>query len=111
MDEKITDKMRLNFRLSMYTRFEKFIDLLVADEKINYIENLLARNILFESTENNHILTESCNIAQEFMDNEQGFVESLQVIYNDMRKEYPNLETMNITEIESIATSYADNLL
>ncbi|TFI60565.1 hypothetical protein CKN63_13455 [Carnobacterium divergens] len=75
---------------------------------INKVEYVLANDFLFESTENHSLIDYDNNVAKDMVEDEGYFISELKIAYQNMKKDYPNIDSMNETEINEMSASYAD---
>lgn len=104
----ITDDERNELQGEMFEKLEKFIDGLKKKKLINVAEYTIARDILFDCTENHSEISYITNIANEFIQDEKEFIKSLNVGYQDMKKDYPEVDSMTETEINEFSAEYRD---
>lgn len=109
MNEKeITEEQRVELQGAMWDKLEPVIERLYNDGKINKVQYTIARDVLYDCTESHSQISYDNNIAQDFIDDEQEFMDSLWQGYLDMKKEYPNIDSWSREEINEHSHNYID---
>ncbi|MBO1087144.1 hypothetical protein [Enterococcus mundtii] len=107
MNNKNIDPKKL-LQEEMQIKLEAFIESLRTADKINLVEYSIARDVLHDCTENHSTLSSENNIAQEFIEDEKNFIKMLNIGYQDMKDEYPDVDEWNYEEINEHSHEYKE---
>lgn len=105
---KISIKEQQALQAKMYDELEKKIESLKDKNRINGIEYTIARDVLWDCTENNHLLTFENNIAEDFINDLDNFINKLKQAYLEMKKDFPDIDCWNLTSVNEYSHDYLD---
>ena len=101
---ELMEKEKLQQR--MFYELENLIENLHYNNQINLVEYTIARDILWDCTENHHCISLENNIAQDFIDNPEKFVSNLHNGYANFKSDYPDVDDWTHDEINDISADY-----
>lgn len=97
----------MEFGEIMQEKYEKIVDKLKADGRINNIEHSIAMDLVFDFTENNSLISKENNIIEEYFETIDGFENKLHEAYSEIKKYNPGLEEMSESDISNNSMSWA----
>lgn len=104
----MTDEQRNKLQGEMWDKLMPVIERLYNDGKINKVQYVIGRDVLYDTTVDHEEISYSNNIAQDFIDDEKSFMEGLWNGYVAMKSKYPDIDGWSRTEINEHSTDYRD---
>ena len=109
MNEKMLEEdKRAALQNQMWLELEAVIEKLKEKEKINLVEYVIARDVLWDCTLGHEYICESDNIAQDFIYYPNMFAERLHNGYLQMKKNHPDIDTWDFDKINEISANYLE---
>lgn len=90
----------------MYDELEELIDELDGEGEIDLIGYKIARDVLWDSTENNSFLTHENNIAQEFMNHRKAFVAAINTARDALVREFPDATIWDADDLDGASAEF-----
>lgn len=90
----------------MYDELEELIDELDSEGEIDLIGYKIARDVLWDSTENNSFITHENNIAQEFMNHRKAFVAAINTARNALVREFPDATIWDEDDLDGVSAEF-----
>lgn len=101
----------MEFGEIMCEKYGKIVDELKVEGLINNIEHSIARDLVFDLTENNHHISSENNVVAEYFEDVSAFVIRLHEAYVEIKKIYPDLEQWSEYVINDYTMGWAIDYL
>ncbi|MGG5373489.1 hypothetical protein [Enterococcus sp. AZ196] len=106
-EEKIMLAKTHELQAKMFDRLQDFIDQLYKDGEIDKVEYTIARDVLFDTTENHQDICDN-NVAESFIECKDAFIQGLKAGHEDMRNDFPGIDSWDTSDINSYSHEYRD---
>ena len=102
----ITEKERTELQNDMWGKMDAYIEKLNEQGKMNFVEYIIARDVLEDVTVNHYQIDYDNNIAEELLENEDLFLKGLSNAYKAFKRDYPDLDTWDSDGVNDMSMEY-----
>lgn len=90
----------------MWDELEDLIDELGSDGEIDLIDYKIARDVLWDCTENHEEISHENNVAQDFINYREAFVKALHTASEALLKEYPDAGIWDGDDLDGVSIEF-----
>lgn len=109
--KSIEDSIEKSLAEKMSEKYGDVVDKLKKEGRINAIEHTIAKDLVWDMSENHSTISIENNPIEEYFEDEDAFVVRLHEAYEEIKLEYPDLEGMDEYLINDHSMNWAINYL
>lgn len=102
----ITKEERNKLQNDMWDKMEEYIEKINEQGKLNFVEYIIARDVMHDVTVLHSQIDYDNNIAEEILENEELFLKGLNNAYKAFKRDCPDLDAWDSDSVNDSSMEY-----